>query len=71
MAVAHVDDLLLARMPDCSIDEVMGAAGQDFEWKLSEKKFAFRGREIEEDKDGFKVGMRQYVNSLKGVTIPR
>ena len=71
MAVTHVDDLLLARMPGCSIDEVMGTAGQDFEWKWSEKKFTFRGREIEEDKDGFKVGMRQYANSLKGVTIPR
>ena len=71
MAVTHVDDVLLARSPSLPIDDVMGQAGIDFEWTWTEKKFTFRGREIEEDQDGFKVGMKQYASSLKGVTISR
>ncbi len=32
---------------------------------------SIRGREIEEDQDGFEVGMRQCASSLKGVAISR
>jgi hypothetical protein len=71
MAVTHVDDVLLARMPKLDISDVMGQSGQDFQWTWTEKKFTFRGREIEEDSDGFKVGMKQYASSIKGVKIPR
>ncbi len=71
MAVSHFDDVFLARVPDYAISEVMGQAAQDFEWTWAEKKFTFCGYEMEEDKDGFQVGMRQYANSLKCVTISR
>ena len=46
MAVSHVDDVLLARLPGSSIEDVMGQAGRDFEWTWTEQKFMFRGREI-------------------------
>ncbi len=39
MTVSHADDVVLARMPNCSIDEAMGKAGQNFEWKSLEKKY--------------------------------
>jgi hypothetical protein len=71
MAVTHVDDVLLARMPNLDIGNVMGQSGQDFQWTWTEEKFTFRGREIETDSDGFKVGMKQYASSIKGVKIPR
>jgi len=71
MAVTHVDDLLLARSTGHRREDVLGSVATDFEWKWSSGKFVFRGREIEEHSDGFRVYMRDYASALKGVVIAR
>ncbi|CAK0904737.1 unnamed protein product [Prorocentrum cordatum] len=70
IAVSHVDDVLVARMKDMQLSDLLPKVLGTFQWKWSELPFTFRGRELSSDPRGFVVKMVNYATSLKPIKIP-
>ncbi|CAK0894249.1 unnamed protein product [Prorocentrum cordatum] len=70
IAVSHVDDVLVARMKDTQLSDLLPKVLGAFQWKWSELPFTFRGRELSSDPRGFLVKMVNYATSLKPIKIP-
>ncbi|CAK0827114.1 unnamed protein product [Prorocentrum cordatum] len=70
VAVSHVDDVLVARMKDMQLSDLLPKVLGTFQWKWSELPFTFRGRELSSDPRGFLVKMVNYETSLKPIKIP-
>ncbi|CAK0861813.1 unnamed protein product [Prorocentrum cordatum] len=70
IAVSHVDDVLVARMKDMQLSDLLPKVLGTFQWKWSELPFTFRGRELSSDPRGFLVKMVNYATSLKPIKIP-
>ncbi|CAK0815738.1 unnamed protein product [Prorocentrum cordatum] len=70
IAVSHVDDVLVARMKDMQLLDLLPKVLGTFQWKWSELPFTFRGRELSSDSRGFLVRMVNYATSLKPIKIP-
>ncbi|CAK0891172.1 unnamed protein product [Prorocentrum cordatum] len=70
IAVSHVDDVLVARMKDMQLSDLLPKVLGTFQWKWSELPFTFRGRELSSDSRGFLVKMVNYATSLKPIKIP-
>ncbi|CAK0838030.1 unnamed protein product [Prorocentrum cordatum] len=70
IAVSHVDDVLVARMKDMQLSDLLPKVLGTFQWKWSELPFTFRGRERSSDPRGFLVKMVNYATSLKPIKIP-
>ncbi|CAK0848557.1 unnamed protein product, partial [Prorocentrum cordatum] len=70
IAVSHGDDVLVARMKDMQLSDLLPKVLGAFQWKWSELPFTFRGRELSSDPRGFLVKMVNYAISLKPIKIP-
>ncbi|CAK0817009.1 unnamed protein product [Prorocentrum cordatum] len=70
IAVSHVDDVLMARMKDMQLSDLLPKDLGTFQWKWGELPFTFRGRELSSDPRGFVAKMVNCATSLKPIKIP-
>ena len=66
IAIMHVDDILLAKMNNLQLRDLLPKATRVFQWKWSDLRFIFRGHEPR----GFIVKMVNYATSLAPTKFP-